>query len=581
MTSPPKLPQRLFAPLASAILGAALFLGIACSRAPAAPEYDVLLRGGTVYDGSGAPARIADVAIHGDTIAAIGDLEEAKGKLELDVAGLAVAPGFVNWMSWSNESLLEDGRSQSDIRQGVTLEVLGEGSSMGPLSDEMKGQMAERQGDIHYEIAWTTLDEYLRHLETRGVSPNIASFIGAENPREYVIGHADRAPSAAELEEMKQLVRDAMEDGALGVASSLIYPPGSFASTEELIALASVAAEYDGLYASHLRSEGEGLLGAVDELVRIAREAKIRAEIYHLKAAGVDNWGLFDQAVERIEAARAEGLHVTADVYTYPASSTGLYVIMPPWVQEGGFEPWMDRLRDPKTRDRIAREMLERTGDWENGWLNAGTPDNILLVGFRNPELKHLAGKTLAEIAAERGQDPRYVAMDLMVEDQSRIQTVYFTQSEDNLRKALRLPWVSFCSDAASLAPEGVFLKSSTHPRAYGSFARVLGKYSRDEKLLTLEEAVRRLAALPAENLKLDRRGRLVEGFFADVVVFDPETITDHATFEEPHQYATGMVHVLVNGAPVLRDGEHTGAKPGRVVRGPGWRGAGQVSSGS
>ena len=568
--------MRRLSKLSTAIgVAGALLLAAACGRSPGTPEYDVLLRGGTVYDGSGEPARVADVAIAGEAIAAIGDLDGASAKLELDVAGLAVAPGFVNWMSWANESLIEDGRSQSDIRQGVTLELLGEGSSMGPLSDEMKRQMRDRQGDIEYEIEWTTLDEYLRFLEARGVSPNVASFVGAENPREHVIGYEDRPPTAEELERMKQLVREAMEDGALGVASSLIYPPGSFASTEELIELASVAAEHDGVYASHLRSEGEGLLDAVDELLRIAREANIRAEVYHLKAAGIDNWGLFDQAVAKIEAARAEGLHVTADVYTYPASSTGLYVIMPPWVQEGGFETWMGRLRDEASRDRIAREMLVRSPDWENGWLNAGSAENILLVGFRNPDLKHLSGKTLAEIAAERGQDPRYVAMDLMVEDQSRIQTVYFTQSEDNLRKAMKLPWVSFCSDAASLAPEGVFLQSSTHPRAYGSFARVLGKYSRDEKLLSLEDAVRRLAALPAEKLKLDRRGRLAEGFFADVVVFDPQRITDHATFEEPHQYATGMVHVLVNGVPVLRDGEHTGATPGRVVRGPGWRGAG------
>jgi N-acyl-D-amino-acid deacylase len=565
-------------PVAATCLTAAVLLAIGCSRPSDTPEYDVLLRGGTVYDGSGEPGRVADVAIRGEAIAAIGDLADASARIELDVAGLAVAPGFVNMMSWANESLIEDGRSQSDIRQGVTLEVLGEGSSMGPLSDDMKRQMRERQGDIRYEVAWTTLDEYLRFLEARGVSPNVASFVGAENPREHVIGYEDRPPTEDELEQMKQLVREAMEDGALGVASSLIYPPGSFASTEELIALASVAAEHGGLYASHLRSEGEGLLEAVDELIRIAREAKIRAEVYHLKAAGVDNWGLFDQAVARIEAARAEGLQVTADVYTYPASSTGLYVIMPPWVQEGGFETWMGRLRDPATRDRIAREMLVRSPDWENGWLNAGTPENILLVGFRNSELKHLSGKTLAEVAAERKEDPRYVAMDLMVEDQSRIQTVYFTQSEDNLRKALVLPWVSFCSDAASLAAEGVFLRSSTHPRAYGSFARVLGKYARDAKLLTLEEAVRRLAALPAENLKLDRRGQLVEGFFADIVVFDPSAITDRATFEEPHQYASGMVHVLVNGEPVLRDGEHTGAKPGRVVRGPGWRGAGTAT---
>ncbi|HUP21375.1 MAG TPA: D-aminoacylase [Thermoanaerobaculia bacterium] len=554
---------------------ALLLLAVGCSSQPATPEYDVLLRGGTVYDGSGEPGRISDVAIVGDAIVAIGDLSDASAKLDLDVTGLAVAPGFVNMMSWANQSLIEDGRSQSDIRQGVTLEVLGEGSSMGPLSDEMKRQMTERQGDIRYEVSWTTLDEYLRFLETRGVSPNIASFVGAANPREHVIGHEDRAPTEEELERMLQLVREAMEDGALGVASSLIYPPGSFASTEELIALARVAAEHGGLYASHLRSEGEGLIGALDEAIRIAREAKVRAEVYHLKAAGVDNWPLFDQAIARIEAARAEGLQVTADVYTYPASSTGLYVIMPPWVQEGGFETWMGRLQDPATRDRIARDMLVRSPDWENGWLNAGSDENILLVGFRNPDLKHLSGKTLAEIAAERGLDPRYVAMDLMVEDQSRIQTVYFTQSEDNLRKAMALPWVSFCSDAASLASEGVFLRSSTHPRAYGSFARVLGKYVREEKLLSLEEAIRRLAALPAESLRLDRRGRLVEGFFADIVVFDPARIKDHATFEQPHQYASGMVHVLVNGVPVLRDGEHTGAKPGRVVRGPGWRGSG------
>jgi N-acyl-D-amino-acid deacylase len=553
---------------------ALLLLAVGCRSQPATPKYDVLLRGGTVYDGSGEPGRIADVAIAGDAIVAIGDLSDASAQLDLDVTGLAVAPGFVNMMSWANQSLIEDGRSQSDIRQGVTLEVLGEGSSMGPLSDEMKRQMAERQGDIRFEVSWTTLDEYLRFLEARGVSPNVASFLGAANPREHVIGHEDRAPTEEELERMLQLVREAMEDGALGVASSLIYPPGSFASTEELIALARVAAEHGGLYASHLRSEGEGLLEALDEAIQIAREARIPVEVYHLKAAGVDNWQLFDQAIARIEAARAEGLQVTADVYTYPASSTGLYVIMPPWVQEGGFETWMARLQDPATRDRIARDMLVRSPDWENGWLNAGTAENILLVGFRNPDLKHLSGKTLAEIAAERRLDPRYVAMDLMVEDQSRIQTVYFTQSEDNLRKAMALPWVSFCSDAASLAPEGVFVRSSTHPRAYGSFARVLGKYVRDEKLLSLEEAIRRLAALPAENLKLDRRGRLVEGYFADVVVFDPASVQDHATFEEPHQYASGMVHVLVNGVPVLRDGEHTGAKPGRVVRGPGWRGA-------
>ncbi|HVS12284.1 MAG TPA: D-aminoacylase [Thermoanaerobaculia bacterium] len=561
-------PRARVAPLAALVLAA---LVLACG-APA-PEFDLVLRGGTLVDGSGEPATVGDLAIDGDRIVALGDLGGARGRLELDVTGLAVAPGFVNMMSWANESLIEDGRSQSDIRQGVTLEVMGEGTSMGPLDGTMRARMLERQSDIRYPIEWTKLDGYLRFLEERGVSTNVASFVGAGTVRELVVGAEDRTATPEELERMRGLVRQAMEEGALGVASSLIYPPGSFADTAELIALAEVAAEHDGLYASHLRNEGGQLLAAIDELIAIARATGIRAEIYHLKAAGVSHWHLLDEAIAKIEAARAEGLAITADVYTYPASSTGLNTIMPPWVQEGGFDASLERLRDPATRQRIAAEMLVDSTEWENMWLGAGTPENILLVGFRNPELRHLTGKTLAAVAVERGGDPRFVAMDLIVEDGSRIQVVFFSMSPDNLAKKVALPWVSFCSDAASLAPEGVFLESSTHPRAYGSFARVLGKFVRDDGVLTLEEAVRKLAALPAETLGVEGRGRLAASYYADVAVFDLATIQDHATFEQPHQYATGMVHVFVNGVHVLRDGAHTGAKPGRVVRGSGWKG--------
>jgi len=545
---------------------------VACAGLPPA-EYDVILRGGTVYDGSGAEPFVGDLAIDGDSIAAIGDLGKAEAPVEIDVRGLAVAPGFVNMMSWANESLIEDGRSQSDIRQGVTLEIMGEGDSMGPLNDEMKAEMLRQQGDIRYDIEWTSLQEYLEYLERRGISPNVASFIGAATPRAYVVGQEDRAPTADELERMRALVRQAMEDGALGVASSLIYPPGSFADTDELIALSKVAAEYNGMYISHMRDEAAHMLAAIEELLTIARQAGIRAEIYHFKSSGQPNWPLFDQAVAMVERARAEGLQITADVYTYPAGSTGLNAAIPPWVQDGGFEASLERMKDPALRDRIAQEMVENSDAWENLYLGAGSPDNILLVGFKTEALKPLTGKTLAEVAEMRGTDPRYTAMDLIVEDGSRVATVYFSQSEEVVSKAVALPWVSFNSDEASLAPEGVFLKSNPHPRAYGSFARVLGKYVREERVITLQEAIRKLATLPTENLRIDRRGRLREGYFADVVVFDPATIRDHATFVEPHQYATGMVHVFVNGGQVLKDGEHTGAKPGRAVRGPGWTG--------
>jgi N-acyl-D-amino-acid deacylase len=539
-------------------------------------QYDLVLRNGTIYDGSGAAPVVGDLAIDGDTIVAIGDLGRVEGLTEIDVQGLAVAPGFINMLSWAVVSLIEDGHSQSDIRQGVTLEVMGEGNSMGPLNPTMKEEAIKRQGDIKFDIEWTSLDEYLRFLEKRGISTNVASFIGAATPREYVIGYDDRDPTPDELEQMRAIVRTAMEEGAMGVASALIYPPGSFAEAEELTALAEIAAEYDGMYISHLRGEGSHLVAAVAELLDVARDTDVRAEIYHLKSSGQKNWPLFDDAVAAIERARAEGLEITADVYTYPAGATGLNASMPPWVQEGGFDTSLERLADPELRKRIAREMIEESDDWENMYLGAGSPENILLVGFNTEALKPYTGKTLAEVAAIRGTSPEVTAMDLIVEDGSRVDTIYFSQSEDVLRRAIALPWVSFCSDEASPAAEGVFLKSNAHPRAYGSFARVFAKYVREEHVLTVEEAVRKLTGFPAANLKLDRRGLLREGYFADVVVFDPVTIQDHATFVEPHQYATGVEQVFVNGVQVIKDGDHTGAKPGRVVRGPGWTGRGR-----
>jgi len=538
-----------------------------------APDYDVILRRGTVYDGTGTAAILADVAISGDTIAAIGDLSGATGRAEIDVRGMAVAPGFINMLSWATVSLIEDGHSQSDIRQGVTLEVFGEGWSMGPLNESMKQETLEQQGDIKYDITWTTLGEYLEMLERRGISPNVASFVGATTVRIHELGEEDRAPTAEELSRMQALVRAAMEEGALGVGSSLIYAPAFYADTDELIALASVAGEYGGMYISHMRSEGNNLLGALEELITIAREAETGAEVYHLKAGGQPNWGKIDAVVARIDSARANGLAITADMYTYTAGATGLDAAMPPWVQEGGLDEWIERLKDPATRDQVVQEMTTPTNDWENLYLAAGSTDNVLVVGFKEDSLKYLTGKTLTEVAALRGTSPEVTAMDLVIADHSRVGTVYFLMSEDNVKRQIAIPWVSFGSDAGSITPEGVFLKSNPHPRAYGTFARLLGKYVRDEGVIPLEEAVRRLTTLPAENLKIERRGRLASGMYADVVVFDPEGIRDHATFAEPHQLAEGMVHVWVNGTAVLRDGEHTGATPGRVVRGPGWTG--------
>lgn len=536
------------------------------------PEYELILRNGTIVDGIGGPSYVGDLAINDDRITAVGDLSDSDGVIEVDVSGLVVAPGFINMLSWAGEALLEDGRSQGDIRQGVTLEVFGEGVSGGPLTDQMKTLEVTSQGDIKFDVEWTTLGDYLEHLAGKGVSPNIASFVGATTLRVHEVGYEDRPPTADELDRMRGLVRQAMEEGAIGIGSSLIYSPGFYAQTDELIELTKVAAEYGGLYISHMRSEGNALLESVDELLRIARESGIRAEIYHLKAAGQSNWDKLGDVIERVEAARSEGLEITANMYNYTAGSTGLDAGMPPWVQEGGYNAWVERLQDPVIRARVRQEMTTPTNEWENLLLAAGA-EGTLLVGFKNPGLREYIGQTLAEVAAGRGTSVSDTAMDLVVEDGSRVQVVYFLMSEENVARQISLPWVSYCSDAGSYASEGIFLNSSTHPRAYGNFARLLGRYVRDERIISLEEAIRKLTSLPAGNLRIRDRGQLTTGYFADVVVFDPAQIQDHATYEDPHQYATGMVHVWVNGTQVLRDGEHTGATPGRVVRGPGWTG--------
>ena len=534
--------------------------------AACSPRYDVLITDGLIYDGNGGAPFVADIGITGDRIAAMGELDGKAGTL-IDASGLAVAPGFINMLSWATDSLLVDGRGQSDIRQGVTLEVFGEGRSEGPLSEAMQAESASP-----WAGEWTTLGEYLEFMVEKGVSPNVASFVGATTVRVHELGYEDRAPSADELERMRDLVRQAMEEGALGLGSSLIYAPAFYASTEELVELAKVAGEYGGMYISHLRSEGNRLLEALDELIHIAREANVPAEIYHLKMGGRENWNKFDDVVARVEAARAEGLRITANIYTYTAGSTGLDAGMPPWVQEGGYDAWAQRLQDPEIRARVLEEMIAPTDEWENLLLAAG-PEGTLLVGFENPELRGYAGMTLGEVAAERGTNPAETAVDLVIEDGSRVQVVYFLMSEENVAKGIALPWVSFASDAASMAPEGEFLDQMTHPRAYGNFARVLGKYVRDEQVITLEDAIRKLSKLPAENLGIRDRGELREGFYADIAIFDPAEVRDHATYDAPHQYSTGMRHVLVNGVPVLRDGEHTGALPGQIIRGPGWVG--------
>ncbi len=540
------------------------------SSSPRAADFDVIIKKGTVYDGTGGEAQKIDVAIRSDRIVGVGDFKTAKAKVIVDAGGLAVAPGFINMLSWSNESLIEDGRSQSEIRQGVTTEIMGEGESMGPVNDRVREKIVRDQKDIHYEIKWKTLAEYLRYLEARGISCNVASFIGATTIREYVIGFEDKAPTPEQLDEMRELVRREMEAGALGIGTSLIYPPAFYAKTDELIELCKVAAKYQGKYISHMRSEGNRLLEAFDELIRISREAGIPAEVYHIKAAGQQNWPKVDQFLSRIEAAQKEGLNIRANMYTYTAAGTGLDACLPPWTEDGGYPALFKRLRDPVARDKIAAQVKMPSDEWENLYLAAGSPDKILLVGFKSEKLKPLTGKSLADVAKERGKDAITTVMDLIAEDESRIDTIYFLMSEENVKKELAKPWISFGSDEASQAPEGVFLKSNPHPRAYGNFARVLGKYVRDEKVIPLQEAVRRLSGLPAMNLGLDHRGFIKEGMFADVVVFDPAAIADRATFDKPHQYAVGMKDVFVNGAQVLKDGEHTGAKPGRALWGPG-----------
>lgn len=551
-------------------LGWVLLCALASCADP--DSYDLIIRDGSVYDGLGGAAVVTDIGINGDRIAAIGDLDEFRATVELDATGLAVAPGFINMLSWANLPLLEDGRGLSDIKQGVTLEIMGEGSSMGPWNDAMKAEAERRMGDIRYTIEWTTLDEYLRFLEKKGVSPNVASYVGATTLRVHEIGYEDRPPSDEELARMQDLVRQAMREGALGVGSSLIYAPASFADTDELMALVSAASEYGGAYISHLRSEGDRLEEAVQELIKIASVTGAPAEIYHLKASGRANWDKLDNVFELIQSAQSAGLRVSADMYSYRAGSTGLDATMPNWVQEGGHDAWVERLRNPEIRARVAAEMKSENTDWENFFVQAG-PDGILLSGFRNPELRPLIGKTLAEVAAERGSDPAETAMDLVIEDDSRVDAVFFLMSEENVRKKIQKPWITFGSDAGALATEGVFLESNPHPRAYGNFARVLGHYVRDEDLIDLGDAIRRMTSLPASNAGLRERGRLDEGYYADIVVFDPERIVDNATFEFPHQYATGVQHVFVNGVQVLEDGNHTGALPGRVVRGPGWTG--------
>ncbi len=549
-----------------------IFLVIGCfgQFASGDPAFDVIIKGGTVYDGTRVEGRVTDIAVRGDRIAGVGDFANATAKTTIDARGLAVAPGFINMLSWSTESLIQDGRSQSEIRQGVTTEIMGEGNSMGPLNDRMKERYVREQRDIKFDIKWNTLAEYLRYLEKRGVSCNVASFLGATTVREYVIGLEDKQPSPEQLEQMRELVRKEMKVGALGIGTSLIYPPAFYARTEELIELCKVAAKYQGKYISHMRSEGNQLLESLDELIRISREAGIPAELYHIKAAGEKNWSKEDQLLERIEAEQKEGLKIRANMYTYTAAGTGLDACLPPWTEDGGYPALFKRLRDPATRERIAAEVRIDSDAWENLYLAAGSPDKIVLTGFKSEKLKPLTGKSLAEVARMRGKDPIETIMDLLSEDESRIDSMYFLMSEENVRKELAKPWISFGSDEASQAPEGVFLKSNPHPRAYGNFARVLGKYTRDEKVLTLPEAVRRLSALPATNLGLDHRGFIQEGMFADVVIFDPATIADRATFDKPHQYAVGMKHVFVNGVQVLKDGEHTGAKPGRALWGPG-----------
>ncbi|QNM84045.1 D-aminoacylase [Sphingomonas sabuli] len=550
-----------------------LLAGCATTTAPdQVATYDLLIRNGTIYDGTGGAPYVGNVGITGDRIAYVGPPRPARSGRMVDAGGLAVAPGFINMLSWATESLIADPRAQSDIRQGITTEVMGEGWSMGPQTPEMKKSSIEQQGDFKFPIEWTTLGEYLTYMEKRGIAPNIASFVGATTVRQHELGERDVDPNPQQLDRMRGLVRQAMQEGAMGVGSSLIYPPAAFAETDELIALVTEAGKCGGMYISHMRSEGDRLVESVDELIEISRRSGAPAEIYHLKQAGRANWGKLDAVIARVEAARAQGLKITADMYTYTAGGTGLAASMPPWVQEGGVEAMLERLKDPKVVARVKAEMVRPGSDWENLYHHAG-PDRVLLSNIVDPSLKPLIGKTVAQAAKDRGVSPEQLVIDLTLADRGRIGALYFLMNEDNVRRQTSLPWMSFGSDAEAAAPEGIFLKSSTHPRAYGNFARFLGKYARDEKTAPLADAVRRLTSLPADNLGIRDRGRLAPGMAADVVIFDPATIADHATFEQPMQYATGVRDVFINGVAVLRDGNHTGATPGRFVKGPGWTG--------
>jgi N-acyl-D-amino-acid deacylase len=557
----------------TAAIGIAFAAMLLSSAATPAADYDILIKGGTVYDGSGSAPFVGDVAIKGDKIAYVGPNAPGTAAQVVDATGEAVSPGFINMLSWAVESLIQDGRGLSDTRQGVTLEVFGEGDSMGPLTPEMKRLDLKRQGDIKYPIRWTTLGQYLDYMQRKGITPNVASFVGATTVRVHELGEKDVDPTPEQLDRMRALVREAMKEGALGVGSSLIYAPATYAETPELVAITTEAGKCGGMYISHMRSEGNKLLEAIDELIQISRESGAPAEIYHFKQAGKTNWAKLDDAIAKVNAARAGGQRITADMYTYTAGATGLDAAMPPWVQSGGLEAWIERMKDPKTRAKVIEEMRTPTNEWENLMLLSGGPENVLLVAFKNPKLKPLTGKTLAEVAKMRGKSPEETAIELVSEDGSRVGTVYFLMSEDNVKREVALPWMSFGSDEGSEAPEGVFLKSNAHPRAYGNFVRVLGQYARDDKVITLQDAVHRLSWLPATNLGIRGRGALREGYYADVVIFDPAKVQDHATYAKPHQLATGVNDVFVNGVQVLKGGEHTGAKPGRFVHGPGWTG--------
>jgi N-acyl-D-amino-acid deacylase len=537
----------------------------------ASPQHDTIIRNGLIYDGSGKPPYPGDVTIDGDHITYVGRHATGHARTEFDAHGKAIAPGFVNMLAHPEESLLADGRALSDLAQGVTLEVMGE-DSMGPLTPHMKELAKQRQSDIHYDIDWTTLGEYLDKLQKRGIAPNVASFVGAGTIRTNLLGEADVQPTEQQLHAMQALVRQSMEEGALGVTTALIYSPNGYAKTPELIALASESARCGGMYIAHMRSEGDRLLEAVQETIDIARASGAPAEIYHLKIAGKVNWGKYGELVKTIEAARAGGTRITADMYTYTAGATGLDAAMPPWVQDGGLEAWIARLRDPTVRAKVIAEMRDPNPTWENLYGRAGA-SGILLLAFKNPALRPLIGKTLADVAAARGVGPEDAAIDLVIENGARVEVAYFLMSEDNLRRQVALPWVSFGSDEAAPAPEGVFLRANDHPRAYGNFARLLAKYVREEKAIPLQEAVRKLTALPAANLSLQGRGQLKAGYFADVVIFDPATIQDHATYEKPHQLATGVDDVWVNGIRALQNGTATGAASGRFVRGRAWKG--------